>query len=295
VATATPTHRPSFTHSTTPPKNPIILWHILSLDAPTVATLWTWFVAHTIPLTLPTFSLLAMFLAVWLLYAADRILDARIIDTHLIASPTTTGLEARHLFHHHHRRAFLTGIAIAATTLALLLPRLEAAAIHLYLILGAFLAAYFIFIHATDSAHRLPKEIAVGIFFAAATFIPTVARRPDLRLTLLPSAILFATLCSLNCLFIYAWEHDHLQQAHPITRLALRHLPFLAILITLTGATLPTLNHHTLWPIPLATALSSTLLLLLHRYRRTIAPTTLRACADLALLIPILFLPFLPR
>jgi hypothetical protein len=231
-----------------------------------------------------------MFLAVWMLYAADRLLDARYIGT-----SGNVNLEARHYFHNRYRRSFLTGIAIAATTLALLLPRHEAAAIHLSHILGAFLTAYFIFIHATDSAHRLPKEIAVGIFFAAATFIPTVARRPDLRLTLLPSAILFATLCSLNCLFIYAWEHDHLQQAHPITRLALRHLPFLAILITLAGATLPTLNHHTLWPIPIATALSCTLLLFLHGYRRTIAPTTLRACADLALLTPLLFLPFLPR
>ena len=118
-------------------------------------------------------------------------------------------LEPRHYFHHHHRKVFVTGIVVASIALAILLPQLEVQAIHLYLILGGAVCGYFIVIHATHSAHRLPKEIAVGLCFAAATFIPTVARRPDLRLALLPSAILFATLCSLNCLFIYAWEHEH--------------------------------------------------------------------------------------
>ena len=74
-------------------------------------------------------------------------------------------------------------------------------------------------LHATGSAHRLPKEIAVGLFFSAATFIPSVGREPGLRAEFLPAAILFAVLCSLNCLFIYAWEHDILRDntAHATT------------------------------------------------------------------------------
>jgi len=229
-----------------------------------------------------------MFIAVWMLYAADRLLDAQ--------SSNEVTLETRHRFHHRHRSAFLTGIFLASIGLAILLPRLSSEAIHLYLILGGLVFGYFIVIHATQSAHRLPKELAVGICFAAATFIPTIARQPELRLSLLPSALLFATLCSLNCLFIYAWEHDpsHPAQhpAHATTRFALHHLPLLAIVITITGTAL-VLDRQAPWPIPLATALSASLLLLIHQRRRSISPVTLRAAADLALLTPLLLLPLL--
>jgi hypothetical protein len=246
-----------------------------------------------------------MALAVWMLYAADRLMDARLIDARLMDArlvdidPTHhEDLEARHYFHHRHRTAFLTGILLVSIALALLLPNLEPEAIRLYLVLGVLISCYFILIHATRSAHRLPKEIAVGLFFAAATFIPTVARRPDLRLPLLPSALLFATLCSLNCLFIYAWEHtrtDTNHRAHPITRLAIRNLPSLTVLLTLSCAALALLDHDAPWPIPCATALAATILLLLHNRRHSIAPITLRAAADLALTTPILLVPFLHR
>jgi hypothetical protein len=256
-----------------------------------------------------------MAVAVWMLYAADRLMDARLMDTRLMDTRSmntylhkpapSEELEARHYFHHRHRTAFLTGILLASIALAALFPRLEPAALHLYLILGALLAGYFILIHAAPSvaasrkiAHRLPKEIAVGIFFASAIFIPTVARRPDLRFPLLPAALLFAALCSLNCLFIYAWEHphpNHTRPAHATTRLALRHLPSLAILIAVIASTLICLTKifQIPWPIPLACDVSATLLLLLHYRRHSIAPITLRAAADLTLIAPILLLPFL--
>jgi hypothetical protein len=267
--------------------SPLARWHLLSLDAPTVAALWTWFLARANRIHLPLASCAAMFLAVWILYVADRLLDAR----HLHAHPLDAqGLEARHLFHHRHRAAFLSGIVIAATLLAALLPRLEPAAIRLYLIEAALLFAWFIVLHATGSAHRLPKEIAVGLCFAAAVFIPTVAREPALRLPLIAPALLFAALCSLNCLYIYAWEHapPH-PQAHASTRLALRHLPLLAL--TTATASLALLASPAPRPIPAAIALACLLLLLLDRHRLT--PTHLRAAADLALLTPLLLLPFL--
>jgi hypothetical protein len=234
-----------------------------------------------------------MAITVWMLYAADRLMDARLLD----ANPTHhEDLEARHYFHHRHRTAFLTGILLASLALAILLPHLEVQAVHLYLILGGLVCGYFILIHATSSAHRLPKEIAVGLCFAAATFIPTVARRPDLRVPLLLSALLFATLCSLNCLFIYAWEHEDpspYRPTHPITHLALRNLTTLTILLTLTSTILTTLDRQGPRTIPCATAISAALLLLLHHRRHSIARTALRAAADLALTTPFCFLLFL--
>jgi hypothetical protein len=241
-----------------------------------------------------------MAIAVWMLYAADRLMDARQMDS---SSSQPNDLEARHHFHHHHRTLFLTGILLASIALAILLPRLEASAIHLYLILGGLLSGYFILIHATPRAeasrklaHRLPKEIAVGIFFAAATFIPTVARRPDLRLALLPAALLFASLCSLNCLFIYAWEHatPHPgRPAHATTRFALRHLQAISILLTAASIALALFDRQAPWPIFSATAAAATALLILHHRRHTLVATTLRAAADLALLTPLLILTLL--
>ena len=319
VPTATPTrpHSQTTASSRNPDRryNPLARWHLLSLDAPTVAALWTWFIAASNQIHLPLTSALAMALAVWALYAADRLLDARLLDaslmdTRLMDARTLDtqphlfqNLEARHYFHHRNRTFFLTGIVLASITLAFLLPHLDADAIRLYLILGSLVCGYFILIHATQSAHRLPKEIAVGIFFAAATFIPTVARRPDLRLTLLPPALLFATLCSLNCLYIYAWEHKHHRRdlrLHPITGFALRHLSLLTTALIAASTAIALLgwnsrDQQSPWPIPCAIAIAAILLQLLNRRRQTLDPITLRAAADLALLTPVLLLPFLPR
>ena len=237
-----------------------------------------------------------MFIAVWMLYAADRLLDARVLDTHPL---NTASLEARHLFHHRHRTAFLTSIALSSLALAALLPRMPAEAIRLDLILGGLTFGYFIVIHVTGSAHRLPKEFAVGLCFAAAIFIPTVARHPSLRLPLLIPALLFAGLSTLNCLFIYAWEHTPGRRIHPpphaATRLALNHLPLLATLVILASAAFALVNRDALWPIPLAVALAAILLLIVHFRRHQIAALTLRALADLALLTPVLLILFLSR
>jgi hypothetical protein len=225
--------------------------------------------------------------AVWTLYAADRLLDAQ--------SPTTDALEARHHFHQNHRPAFMTGIGFASVLLAILLPRIPEQAIRLYLILGGLVFGYFVIIHATRSAHRLPKEIAVGVCFAAATFIPTVARNPTLRLPLLPPALLLAALCSLNCLFIYSWEHPlpSRQMPHPITSVALRHLPGLTIAVTSISVACALFDSRAPWPLYASVAVSALALLLLHLRRRRIPSLNLRAAADLVLLTPLLTVPFL--
>jgi hypothetical protein len=242
-------------------------------------------------------STLAMAIAVWMLYASDRLMDARLLNV----DPTHyEGLEARHYFHHRYRSAFFIGILVASIVLALLLRHLEAPALHLYIILGALVSGYFILIHTTrnaaDRQKVLPKEIVVGLFFAAATFIPTVARRADLRTPLLPFALLFATLCILNCLFIYAWEHAGSLASNPphvITHLALRNLPSLTVLLALSGAAVTLFDQRGPWPVPYAIALSAALLLLLHHHRLAITPLTLRAAADLALATPLLLFLFL--
>ncbi len=249
-------------------------WHLLSLDAPTVAAVWTWFVARASGVRLPWESVAAMFCAVWVLYAADRLLDAR----------GTVGLEARHLFHRRHRAWFRWGIAGGSLAMALLLPRLSVAAVRWDVVLGALLVAWFVVIHSMDTGARpLPKEFVVGMFFAAAVFVPTVARRPELQRALVLPAILFAVLCCLNCLFIFAWEHEGLGEArgHRFTVAAARWAVWLGVGLMvacgLAGGS----------SIARAVGLSAGLLVVVHSGRGRMQRTTLRALADLVLLTPL--------
>ena len=293
-----PAHRPYLVppQETRPRYSLLAWWHLLSLDAPTVATLWTWFVARSCRVSLPWTAPAAMFLAVWMLYVADRLLDAR----PLAGSAAPAELEERHRFHDRHRRPLVAACSVATLALALLLHWTLPAALHLYTLLAVLLAGWLLLIHARNAhaAHRLPKELAVGLFFPAAVFIPTVAREPALRTTLAAPALLLAAVCTLNCLCVYAWEHPFdTRAAHPTTRWGTEHLTPLAILCIVAGAVLA-LAHRS--PsrtalLEIAAGLSAALLLLLHVLRARIRRLHLRALADLALLTPALLTPWLLR
>ena len=274
-----------------PRPSPLALWHLLSLDAPSVATVWTLFLARAAGLRLPWVEPAAMFVAVWMIYAADRLLDARGLDA---PHPSVDGLEERHRFHHAHRSAFLCGIVAGALALVYLLHHTDDRALHLYALLAALLAAWLLVVHASvrSRGQRLPKEIAVGLFFAAAVFIPTVGRLPELRIELLPSAVLFAGVCALNCLFLYAWEHPGSRPgAHGSTRWATAHLDALtAVLIAASGLAAVTQRGGLGEAPALACGLSAGLLWGLHRMRRRALAVHLRAAADLVLLTPLLWL-----
>jgi hypothetical protein len=140
------------------------------------------------------------------------------------------------------------------------------------------------------NAHRMPKELAVGVFFPAAVFIPTVARAPQLRPELLLAAVLFGLVCTLNCLCIYAWEHPFPRNnAHWTTRWAARHLALLSGVTLLATGLLSALRPTPAVTLPaLACALSTTALLALDTFRPRLSAVHLRAAADLTLLTPIL-------
>ncbi len=271
--------------------SPLALWHLLSLDAPSVAALWTLFLARCAGLKLPWVEPAAMFVAVWMIYAADRLLDARGLDA---GQSSGEGLEERHRFHHAHRGAFLCGIVAGALALVYLLHHTDARALHLYALLAALLAAWLLVVHASarSSGQRLPKEIAVGLFFAAAVFSPTVGRVPGLQAQLLPSALLFAGLCALNCLLLYAWEHPGKRSgAHSSTRWATAHLNALAAALVVTAGLAAAIQWGRMGEAPaLACGVGAALLWALHRVRGRVSAVHLRAAADLVLLTPVLWL-----
>ena len=265
-----------------PPRTPslLALWHLLSLDAPSVAALWTWFVARACGCRLPLVSVLAMAVAVWILYAADRLLDTRHLSTG--RHRAVLELEARHLFHFRHRRAFLSGIALASVALVVLLPKLLQATLHLYLFEGALLIGWFLLVHATRL--HLPKEFVVGAYFAVATFTPSVVRHPQHMGSLLLDALLFGAVCTVNCLLIHTWEHA--------SGFASNLTPWIGVLIATSLAT-AIFETGPVSRIAMACGLAAILLLLLNKTHTRIKRIHLRAAADLALLTPLLLLPFL--
>ena len=295
VATATQTPRGvTLSHQTTFPRHPLTFWHLLSLDAPTVAALWTWFIASANHLHLPAVSIVAMFLAVWMLYAADRLLDARNID-----ASSTGDLEARHYFHNQHRSAFLTGILAASITLAILLPRLDPRS-HPPLPHPRRSALRLFHPHPRHQQrssspkgdrrrpllrrrhlhpHRSPPSRPPH------RFTPT---RGPLRYGMQPQLPLHLHLgTQLPCAIRPARTPRH--PAGPAKTSAShhhRHLPQRCLLHT---------RPSDLWSIPCAITASTLLLLLLHHRRHHTARLTLRSLADLALITPLLLLPLLPR
>ena len=277
--------------STPTSRSLLSLWHLLSLDAPTVAVIWTIFVAHCEQVVLPWTLSAAMFIAVWMLYAADRLLDAR-----PLLHGSQAELQDRHWFHHHHRGRFVGIIVVAALPLILLLHTMDAAVLHLYTLLAVLLAAWLLVIHALPQgrirARRLPKELAVGAYFPAAIFIPTYVHTFH-PWSLLPSAFLLGALCTLNCLFITAWERNFsfTRKAKPAAQTAGTALIVFALTLAAAAMTVA-LSSAASRPIAIACALSTGLLLVLNARSTQTQAVFLRAAADLALLTPLFFLPW---
>lgn len=268
-------------------------WHLLSLDAPTVATVWTWFLARSAgvhlagaALTQAKATLLAMFLAVWILYAADRLLDAR-----AAARGRESLLEARHRFHARHAALFVAGLVAASLLLTAVLLRMPRPVLREYIALALALTAWLAAVHGSSRPARLPKELAVALFFAVATALPAFYRGAA-RGWLFSVTLCFALTCAANCFFLLRWESmRRALPMHPSAAVALRLLqrlaPALLVACAATGLALAPLGTRS-FP-PLACAISVAALLVLDRFRQSLAATTLRALGDAALLSPLAF------
>ncbi len=300
------------------PWPPLRLWHLLSLDAPTVAALWCWALARAAGLRLPFLAPLMLAMGTWLLYVADRLLDGL-----LAASPNT--LRERHCFHLEHRRGFLlTGIAVTAILAYLVVTQMPQDVLRENLALGACAVIYLLIVHLPPArrsspprlAWSFPKELAVGIVFAAATAVPAWSRLGDTvvwtaaRVQLVPEIVLFALLCTLNCVAIETWEdtweysqgdtHSLQSRPHAATRSLGRHLLSTALIIDgfaasllLSGGTRMSQPQAALVALIIAGMLSAFCFPVLDSLRPRISPLALRIAADAALLTPLLFLPWL--
>jgi len=285
---------------------PLALWHLASLDAPTVAVVWALAFAWAARVTLPAWTPILLALVAWPVYIADRLLDVRAAFRDAEAQP----LRLRHFFHWQHRRLFIPFAAISACAAAcIIVVCMPVAARERNSVLVAAGLAYFSSVHAGRVFPRflsrllrplLTKETLVAVIFTAACALPTLSRaasgssmRSGSPLWFLAPAVgYFAIVAWLNCRSIERWEAEEVCSFGNDSKRSGMFLQAMGVGlagILLAGALS---SNHRIALLVGSGAAAAFLLALLDRVRGRLTPLALRAAADLVLLTP---LPFLFR
>lgn len=266
------------------------LWfNILSLDAPTVAVLWQAFLARCLHADVRWPAFVALGASVWLIYVADRLLDSLQSEE----GPITP----RHRFYRVHWRTALRVCGAVLVVLAIACCYLNAAVLRDGVIMASFVAIYFLGVHAAPGHSRRwwPKELVVGVLFTLGTCLATWTKLGADRYAVIPSAVLFASLCSLNCVAIEFWEWNRLHgnssaPPHFWTIWIGRRLSGLALFVAAVSCALAALPA--LRPFFVSIALSALALWWLDQNRSRVSLDALRVLADVSLLSPLLLLGF---
>jgi hypothetical protein len=262
------------------------LWHLASLDAPTVAVVWALAFAWAVGVRLPAWLPVLLALVVWAVYVADRLLDAR----SAMRSGQLDDLRDRHHFHWRHRRILeplaMVAVAAAGCIVVALVPATSRGGDS---VVGAAALAYFTRVHGGDRWARgssrfrppaLTKEVLVGVLFAAGCALPAWNRLSLRAWPLAAPVAYFAALAWLNCHAIDHWEAH--ARGNSIARAA--------ALLSAAGATSTIFifaDEPRIAALLFAGAASALLLACLDRMRGRLTPLSVRAIADLVLLTPV--------
>jgi hypothetical protein len=268
-------------------RRPVIWLNIICLDAPLVAISWQWLFARVLGVRVPLPEREALFLTAWLIYLIDRFVDS-------ISLSSLAPKAARQEFCPRHKYLWIALIAIVALLDAEIVFRQVG---HETFVRGLFLgaiAAIYLAINLAFSKlwQAIPiKEVIVGFLFAAGTLLALAPQIATARSTITFSAVLFAILCTLNCMAIAVWECDldQAQGKHSIAtwwHRAESWAHFLSLLLAFACVMLVFFDPR-LWPLALCLGSSSVLLLALHFF--SIPRDEKTALADLVLLTPLAF------
>lgn len=270
---------------------PLRLWHLTSLDAPTVAFVWTLAFAWAADIRLPLWLPIVVSLSAWACYIGDRLMDARKVRRNTFGLYESGSLRERHHFHWRNRK-FLLPIAIfvGCTALVLVLCFMPFRAQERDSALAIAAVAYFGSIHNTNSRHRtlLPKELLVALVFTLACAAPTFTRVSSHYEILLVPVIIFIALAWLNCHAIETWESSFTPIVTGIHKFAYP----LAAAAFAVAMTMVFLHLPRVAALLVMACISTALLGLLDQFRERFTPLALRIAADLVLLTPLTLLLF---
>jgi hypothetical protein len=267
-------------------------WNLLSLDAPTVAVVWALLLARTSGIPLRSSQAVALALVVWFVYSLDRLLDASL-------SNDSRTLQARHRFCIHHANLYIVAMGTAtAVTVSIVLRNLEPREIWNGIKLGSVVAGYLVAIHARSgrAAKYLPKEVFVGILFAAGTTLPLWSHLHTCPRSILLAWVCFALVCILNCTAIECWETPKDRAASRRSPGALvrwcdgriGQLALLVVLLSLAPVLMRAPGHPA--PAFLSVSLAAVFLFAIDCHRARFSSAALRVLADAALVFPVLLI-----
>lgn len=281
---------------------PIALWHLSSLDAPTVAVVWALAFAWAAHVSLPAWTPILLALIAWPVYIADRLLDAHAA----FRNAEVHRLRLRHHFHWRHRRLFIPLAAVSASVAAwIIFACMPVAARERNSILAAAGLAYFSSVHAGRRFPRflsrllaplLAKETLVAIIFTTACALPALGRVANGNSvhSISPmwplgfAMVYFIFLAWLNCHSIERWESaEHGFRDRPGRGMLPWSIGIGCAGLLLAACLAP---YHRIALLVASGAVATLLLALLDRLRGVLTPLALRAAADLVLLTPLTFL-----
>jgi hypothetical protein len=248
---------------------------------------WLWLFARTFHTPVDPVNCAALFLTAWLIYLADRLADSSSLQDD---GPRSL----RHEFCLDHRQIWIGALAVIAAADAILIwNRLGHATFFAGALVGALALIHLVLNYSLGGAWPpLPlKEVAVGSLFAAGTLVALFPLRP-MTSALACSAVVFAGLCTLNCICIAFWERD-LDENQGKVSFATRYPGLDRYLgrssLTLAfGSLVAAIVHPEAGPISACVSVSALCLMSLDSERIDRDQRT--ALADLVLLTPLLAL-----
>jgi hypothetical protein len=236
----------------------------------------------------PKTNFQALFLTAWIIYLIDRFADAVSLTSNVLKT-------ARQKFCADHRTAWLALIGLTALFDAIIVFwRLDHETFVRGIFLGAIAACYLAINHVFSKVwETIPlKEIVIGFLFAAGTLLAVGPSFAITGSTISLSAMLFASLCALNCISIAIWERnlDHAQSKHSIaTRWhGARNFAQVLLILLASASALFALLNPAVWPLTICLGTSALFLFALHFL--PVNRDVRVALADLVLLTPLVFL-----
>ena len=307
-----------------PQASPIWLWlHLLSLEAPLVAVVWAWALAHFHHLSIMPGVLPGLGLCVWIVYVLDRVMDG--------VGQSKEGLDRRHAFHRRWRWVLMTLVVVASVWAGrLALWVVPSGLLWQCASLGVLMLLYLILFPAAGGgrfrwivmplsclgtmslAHALPFSPAfklLMIVLAVGILALLIFRSLHQRLmTALSKDVVGGLLFALGCL---AWTRFSLEGGEALSgtiELLLLSVLFISNLTgissresqgrwlalgfgTVGGVLMLVFTGRisgSLGVLAGATAFGLVLLVLLSRKRETMSADAYRVWADLAVLVPVL-------